>query len=228
MEFPPRARSILERMMKSQAYREMAAARLFGHGLQFVPPKWLKLMAWHVSEEAQHYVAVADVHQKFTGHSVHPWVEQRLSSRPVPLSASWLDLAMAQFLYDRAGLWQLREYTQCPYLPYRDAVATILREEQGHQALGENIVLELCQSQSDLEKEIVFQRWLKLALLSFGRPKTEEGLYAVAAGLKKRASEEVMQDFLNDIKPAMRLGELRFPSTESLGLDLSGALDWRV
>ena len=33
-DMPERYRTTLEQMMRSQAYRELAAARLFGHGLQ--------------------------------------------------------------------------------------------------------------------------------------------------------------------------------------------------
>ena len=56
-EMPPRYRETLEQMMKSQAYRELAAARMFGHGLQYVDSsKWLKFLVWHIGEETEHYL----------------------------------------------------------------------------------------------------------------------------------------------------------------------------
>src|SRR6478752_852598 len=89
-EMPERFRDTLEQMMKSQAYRELAAARMFGHGLQFVAEtKWLKFMVWHIGEETEHYLAVARMYEKFTGESVEGWVNQRLADKPVPFSGSW-------------------------------------------------------------------------------------------------------------------------------------------
>ena len=78
-EMPDRFRETLEQMMKSQAYRELAAARMFGHGLQYVAEqKWLKFMVWHIGEETEHYLAVARMYEKFTGESVQDWVNQRI------------------------------------------------------------------------------------------------------------------------------------------------------
>jgi len=227
---PERFRDTLEQMMKSQAYRELAAARMFGHGLQFVEEgKWLKFMVWHIGEETEHFLAVARMYEKFTGQSVEPWVNQRLRDKPVPFAGSWFELAMAQFLYDRGGFWQLQEYEHCAFPPYREVIGKIISEERGHQGLGERIVVELCQSgRYDEVKQPLFDRWLRLGLLSFGRPRNEGNRYAISVGLKKRDSGEVMQDFITDIKPAMRSGGLRFPPPQALNMDLPEALDWTL
>src|SRR4030095_1981116 len=137
----------LTQMMEGQAYRELAAARLFGDGIKFVPRlKALKFLVWHVREETEHYEAVAKMYESFTGTSVEPVVEERLREKPTARLESWCELAMAQFLYDRGGYFQLRAYEECVVLPYRDVVVRIIREEAGHQRIGERIVVELCQS----------------------------------------------------------------------------------
>lgn len=225
---PDRFRETLEQMMKSQAYRELAAARMFGHGLQFVPQiKWLKFMVWHIGEETEHYIAVARMYEKFTGHSLEPWVNQRLEQKPVPFANSWFELAMAQFLYDRGGFWQLQEYQNCAYPPYREVIGKIIDEERGHQSLGERIVVELCQT-GDFEstKQALFEKWLRLGLLSFGRPNTEGNQYAISVGLKKRDSAQVMQDFIHDIAGAVKESGLIFPNEASLNMDLPVSLRW--
>ena len=229
-EMPERFRETLEQMMKSQAYRELAAARMFGHGLQYVEDtKWLKFMVWHIGEETEHYFAVANMYQKFAGASVEPWVNQRLNEKPIPFAQSWFELAMAQFLYDRGGFWQLQEYEGCAYPAYREVIGKIIEEERGHQGLGEKIVVELCQSgKHQNEKQPLFERWLKMGLLSFGRPQTEGNKYAIGVGLKKRDSGAVMQDFIHDIKPAVRAAGLHFPKPESLGMELPAELNWAL
>ncbi len=214
-------------MMESQAYRELAAAQMFGYGLQFVPSlRWLKFMTWHIREEMEHYEAVAKMYQRLVGESVEPLVQRRLADRPIAFAGSWFELAMAQFLYDRGGFWQLREYEECCFLPYRETVGKILAEEAGHQALGERIVVELARSGTyDQEKQRHFERWLRFGLLSFGRPRTEGNAYAVSVGLKKHDSGEVMQLFLDDIKPAVKAAGLHFPSPTELELELPPQLD---
>ncbi len=229
-EMPPRYRETLEQMMKSQAYRELAAARMFGHGLQYVDSsKWLKFLVWHIGEETEHYLAVARMYEKFTGESVDGWVNERLDHKPIPFAQSWFELAMAQFLYDRGGFWQLQEYDVCTYPPYREVIGKIIEEERGHQGLGERIVVELCQTgKYDEVKQPLFERWLKLGLLSFGRPNNEGNRYAIGVGLKKRDSGEVMQDFITDIKPAVRASGLTFPPPDQLGLEMPPSLNWKL
>src|SRR6478735_11325689 len=83
-------------MMQSQAYRELAAAQMFGFGLQFVPElKWLKFMTWHIREEMEHYEDVVKMYAEFAGESVEPVVQARLAERPIDFARSWFELAMA-------------------------------------------------------------------------------------------------------------------------------------
>ena len=110
---PEQTRRVLVQLMESQAYRELAAAHMFGYGLRFVPDKWMKFMVWHIREEAEHYDAVAQMYRRFTGEDVEPKVRERLAGKPIPFAESWIELAMAQFLFDRGGFWQLREYEEC-------------------------------------------------------------------------------------------------------------------
>src|SRR5436305_2782185 len=167
----PQYRSMLIQLMESQAYRELAAAHMFGYGLRFVPDKWLRFMVWHIREEAEHYEAVANMYREFTGEAVEPVVQKRLTGRPVPFAESWMELAMAQFLFDRGGFWQLKEYEECSFVPYRSVVQKIVKEEAGHQSLGEKIVVEQCQTgRYDEVNQALFEQWPRLGLLSFGRP----------------------------------------------------------
>jgi 1,2-phenylacetyl-CoA epoxidase catalytic subunit len=218
----------LVQMMQSQAYRELAAAQMFGVGLQYVPElKWLKFMTWHIQEEMEHYGDVVKMFAEFTGESVEPWVNERLTQRPIEFAQSWYELAMAQFLYDRGGFWQLKEYEETSFQPYRRVIEKIIREEKGHQALGERIVVELTRTGRYEEvKQADFDKWLKQGLLSFGRPGSEGAKYAISVGLKKRDPGAVMQDFIDDIKPAVKACGLVIPPMEKIGIvPPAGGLD---
>ena len=226
-EMDERMFSTVRQMIESQAYRELAAAQLFGYGLQFVPSlKWLKFMTWHIREEMEHYEVVVKMYRDFTGESVEPIVNARLAQKPIEFAASWFELAMAQFLYDRGGFWQLKEYEACAYEPYRNTIAKIIKEEAGHQGLGERIVVELCRTGAhEAHKQAMFDKWLKQGLLSFGRSGTEGAKYAIAMGLKKRDAAPVMQDFLDDIKPAVKACGLRFPRLADIGIEAPAGID---
>lgn len=229
-EMTPRMVATLTQMMESQAYRELAAAQMFGFGLRFVPElRSLKFMSWHIREELGHYEAVVGMYRAFTGESVEPRVNARLAGRPIELADSWFELAMAQFLFDRGGYWQLREYSSCVFLPYRATVAVILEEEAGHQAFGERLVVELCRGgEFQQVKQAHFEKWLRQGMLSFGRPDTEGDRYAVDVGLKKRSAALVMHDFVDDIKPAVKACGLVFPDPKAIGLDVPASLDFSL
>jgi 1,2-phenylacetyl-CoA epoxidase catalytic subunit len=217
-------------LMESQAYRELAAAHLFGYGLRFAPElRWIKFMTWHLREEVEHFEDVARMYKAFTGEEVTPKAIARLSRRPVDTVDSWFELAMAQFLFDRGGFWQLKEYEECSFLPYRKVVGKIVREESGHQGLGERIVVELCRTgQYEDRKQRDFAKWLRHGLLSFGRPGTEGNRYAIGVGIKKRDSGAVMQDYLNDVKPAVKACGLVFPTPGALGVEMPDWIDWSL
>jgi 1,2-phenylacetyl-CoA epoxidase catalytic subunit len=225
-DMTPEYRRMIVQLMESQAYRELAAAHLFGYGLRFVPDKWLRFMVWHIREETEHYEAVAQMYRDFTGEAVEPRVQERLAGKPVPFAESWFELAMAQFLYDRGGFWQLKEYEECSFVPYRGVIRKIVEEEAGHQGLGEKIVVELCQSGGHEQvKQGLFEKWLRLGLLSFGRPGTAGNKYAIEQGIKKRDSAACMKDFVSDIRPAVQAGGLRFPPKQALAMELPGDLE---
>jgi 1,2-phenylacetyl-CoA epoxidase catalytic subunit len=222
-------RALVVQLMESQAYRELAAAHMFGYGLRFVPDKWLKFMVWHIREEAEHYEAVAAMYRSFTGGEVEPVVKRRLADKPIPFAESWMELAMAQFLYDRGGFWQLKEYEECSFVPYRAVIQKIVKEEAGHQSLGEKIVVEQCRSGDfDDVKQPLFEKWLRIGLLSFGRPATAGNRFAIEQGIKKRDSGDCMKDFIADIRPAVREAGLRFPDPPALRMELPADVDWSV
>src|SRR4029077_7529798 len=155
--------------------------------LRFAPDLGrLKLMVWHAGEEVRHFEAVARMFCSFTGDSIEPRVSWLLARKPIPFAQSWFELGMAQFLYDRAGLWQLRQYDECAFVPYRTVARRVVAEQSGHQAIAERIVVDLCRSgQFEDFKHPCFYRWLAEGMRSFGRPGSEGARYAVSVGLRK-------------------------------------------
>jgi len=224
----PRYRDTVIQMMRSQAWRELSAVQLFGHGLQYVKDiPSLRFITRHVQEETDHYLAVANLYKQHVGESVEGWVHARLDEKPVPMAGSYLELGIAQWLYDRGGFWQLREYDESSWAPYREIVGKIVSQEEGHQEHGERIAIPLCRKEPDRAKvQTLFERWLRLGLVCMGRPHSDGNQYAISVGLKKRDSADCMKDYVRDILPAVREAGLKLPPKESLGVELPADIDW--
>src|SRR2546421_4232556 len=91
-ELDDRMFATVRQMMESQAYRELAAAQMFGYGLRFVPElRWLKFMTWHIREEMEHYEVVVKMYREVTGDSVEPVVNRRLAEKPIEFAQSWFE-----------------------------------------------------------------------------------------------------------------------------------------
>ncbi len=226
----PRYRETVVQMLRSQAWRELSAAQLFGHGLQFVSDlRTLKFISRHVQEEVDHYAIIADLYQTHVGESVDPWVREKLATRPIPWATSFLELGIAQWLYDRGGFWQLREYENSSWAPYRNAIGRIVEQEEGHQYHGQNIAVPLIRKEKDRPKvQRIFNEWLRQGLICLGRPHSEGNKYAISVGLKKRDSAECIKDYVKDILPAVREAGLRLPPREELGVDLPDDIEWPI
>lgn len=217
-------RAIVARLLERQGYRELAAAHVFGASLRLAPSLDDKmLLAEQVREELEHFEAVAALYEDVRAGDLLSAVEERAADLPVP--GSWLEVAVCQFLFDRAGKFQIQEYRSSSYAPYAEIIGKILVDEENHGAAGEATVRDLCQADHPDPAfrplaQVHFERWLRTSLLSFGRPGTSNDQRAVELGLKARPAADVIRDYLRDLQPAMEACGLRFPSRERLGLDL--------
>jgi hypothetical protein len=201
----PRYLATVDRLLRSQAWRERGAAELLEAALALVPAgRWRRIVEGHVGEERAHYARVVDVWSAAFGQppaELDAWVTARLAAAPLPRLTSVLDLAMAQLLFDRAGRWQISEYVTSSFLPYRALARAIVDEERGHEDVGARLVVELCAA-PEVDRgaaQAAFDRWLAIAVASFGRPGGDGNAYAIAVGLKTRDSAEVTRDFLADV-----------------------------
>jgi 1,2-phenylacetyl-CoA epoxidase catalytic subunit len=207
----------VDQMLRSQAWRERAASDVFASALPLVPAgRWRAIVEGHVREERAHYARVAEVWSAAFARppaELDAWVTARLAERPLPPVTSFLELAMAQLLFDRAGRWQLSEYLESTFLPYRALAREIVDEERGHEDVGARLVVDLCAA-PDADRaaaQAAFDRWLTVALLSFGRPGGAGNAFAIAAGLKTRDSADVARDFLADVARTAAAAQLAVP-----------------
>jgi len=218
-------KQMVTQLLESQGVREFMAANIFSDALKYIPTLSLKeCLAKQVVEELEHYEETIRLYRELSGN-LEEVVEKRVGKYGgVPYVKSWFELAVCQFLYDRAGEFHLAEYRNCSYVPYAQIVGKILAEEEEHEGFGEQVMVEACRNPEYRNQvQQLFNKWLTFSLTSFGRPGTPGNRYAISVGLKTRDSGVVMQDFINDIKPGMVKCGLKFPT--DLGVETPTNLD---
>ncbi len=210
---------LLVRMIRSQGYRELAAATVFAEALHLVPGVDLKRkVVTHIDEEMQHFEACCTLYDALDAGDLDQHCSSMLrEQRPIPAITSFMELGVAQLLYDRASAYQLREYENSSYDPYCRIVGKILEEEEGHESFGAEIMLEFCRTpEQRTNTQRYFNKWLAVSLRSFGRPHSPGNAYAIDVGLKTRDSAAVAQDYLDSLKTIMRVSGLVFPDRPCL------------
>lgn len=218
-EMSQRYYDTVTQMIRSQAYREMAAAVVFAEALGYVPTlEFKKQVVKHVEEELEHYEVCCQLYDELGAGDLDAICSRKLAGeRPIPRIESFLELGMAQMLYDCASAFQLQEYENSSFDPYCRVIGKILEEEQGHEDFGAEIVIQHARDpELRPQAQVIFNRWLAVSMQSFGRPQTEGNRYAVSVGLKTRDSCAVAQDYLDSLKSTMRVCGLVFPTREQL------------
>jgi len=212
-------REIVARSLERQGYRELAAAYMWAAGVPLAPtPDDKLLLSAHLNEELHHFELAANLYEAVRGAELAPVVERR--ARALPMPESWMEVAMVQCVFDRAGTFQLREFQRSRFQPHAKMITQILAEEDGHSAAGDAALRDLAE-QPEWEPDAAqscFHKWLRLALLSFGRAGTNR---AIELGLKLRDSTSVMNEYVCDLVPTAQACGLRFPTTGALGLEIS-------
>ncbi|MHC4958424.1 MAG: Phenylacetic acid catabolic protein [Planctomycetota bacterium] len=214
-EMDQRYYDVLVQMIRSQGYRELAAATVFAGALRLVPSlAFKKKVSQHIEEELEHFEVCCRLYEELDAGDLDAICSGLVASGdcPIPPIGSFLELGVAQFLYDRASAFQLREYENSSFDPYCRVIGKILEEEEGHESFGAEVMIEHCKDPANLPAtQEAFERWLAVSLQSFGRPGTAGNEYAISVGLKTRDSAHVAQEYLDTLKPTMRLCGLRFP-----------------
>ena len=218
-DMPPEYFDVLSRMLRSQAYRELAAAVVFAEALSIVPTLDFKQHVVHtVEEEMDHYAVCVRLAEQIGIEDFDRECSRHVrENRPVPAIESFPELCVAACLYDSASAFQLREYENSSYDPYCRIIGKILEEEEGHENFGAEMMIQLSRDpQNHAELQRCFEKWLAVSMRSFGRPGLDRSRYAIESGLKTRDSAAVAQDYVDSLKSLMRLCGLCFPSRDRL------------
>lgn len=216
---------ILASQVESLGFRALATAHAFASAMPLAPALAVKkALVEYVWEELQRFETASDLYVEIKpGEDLHAAVRPRLAEIRPP--GSWLEMAVIQFLYDRAGVVQMGELAGSSDPRVAKLAARILEGERMHKIMGGeggNALRNMIRSDPDTRPRAqdYFDRWLAESLRSFGRPGSPRSKRAMELGLRQRDSAEVMRDYLAALEPIVSACGLRLPSRAQLGLDL--------
>jgi ring-1,2-phenylacetyl-CoA epoxidase subunit PaaA len=113
----------------------------------------------------------------------------------------WEDFCLFNFLMDRAAGHQLEDTLESSFLPWKNAIGAICKEEHMHLAHGDKTVKEMS---ADPQKRKFLQErlnlWWPRVMNVFGKSTGESNDIYLKLGLKKRTNAEVRKTFVEEIK----------------------------
>lgn len=127
--------------------------------------------------------------------------EHKLHSFNIPFD-TWSDLVMYNFLIDRVGRYQLREFLECSYAPLARAVPLMIEEEKFHIGNGLGGITRLCEDPDGRkEAQQAIFKWYPRGLDMFGRTGSKKNQAYLELGLKKNRNENLRTEYVAEVTP---------------------------
>lgn len=214
------ARALMRKIVERQAYRQLMAANIRGHGMKFVPDVGEKLQ---LARDLEHSLSVLrDVESLYTrlgGADLSLAVRAKMERIPFP--SSRLELAVCLALCDRAERTVADGYEHSTCAPFAAVARTLLAADRTFTRSAEELLAAFCHDTTNRPAaQQMFNRWLAITLVSLGRPNTSGDSRAVTLGLRSKRCAESVREYLTELRPLMDRCHLILPSSATLGVEL--------
>jgi len=133
-------------------------------------------------------------------------------------SLGWADVGAIGWLVDGAAIMNQTMLAHCSYGPYSRAMVRICAEEGFHKKQGQEMIIRYAggtPTQRAMAQEAI-DRWWWPALMMFGPHDSESSNtpQLVRWGIKTRTNDQLRQEFIDDMVPALQTLGLRVPDPE--------------
>jgi 1,2-phenylacetyl-CoA epoxidase catalytic subunit len=214
------SKGLLRRIVECQAYRQLMAANIRGHGLKFVTDLEDKIL---LAQDLEHSLLVmrqvADLYGRLGGEDLASAVRQRMERIPYPTSR--MELAICKSLTDRAERVAAAGYVDGTSAEFAAIARSLLTVDRSSTRRGEALLGEFCQDRGQRpHAQQMFDRWLAVSVRALGRPGTSGDARAVALGLRTKRCADSVAELLADLAPLREACGLELPAAETLGVDL--------
>lgn len=214
------SRGLLRRIVERQAYRQLMAANIRGHGLKFVPEAEEKLaLARDLEHSLRILREVERLYAGIGGSDLSLAVRGQMERIPYPMSR--LELAVCLSLCDRAERVAAEGYLVSTSGEFSAIARSILEMDRTSTRRGEELFVDFCgQATNRPAAQAMLNRWLTIALMSLGRPGTSGDVRAVALKLRTKKCADSVRDFLESTRSYIEACHLVLPPPSTLGVEL--------
>lgn len=218
------SRNLLKRIVERQAYRQLMAANIRGHGLKYVPEIEEKLaLAQDLEHSLRILLDVERLYAQLGGSDLALAVRGMMERIPYPTTR--LELAICLALCDRAEQVVADGYTNSSSPEFAAIARSLLAMDRTSTRRGEEVFTQFCKEAGNRPAaQQMFNRWLTVTLLSLGRPKTTGDSRAVALKLRTKRCADSVREYLDGLKPLMEACHLQMPAPAVIGVELPSDL----
>ncbi len=130
----------------------------------------------------------------------------------------WADVAAIGWLVDGAAIMNQTMLAHCSYGPYSRAMVRICAEEGFHKKQGQEMVIRYSQGTAVQRRmaQDAINRWWWPSLMMFGPHDSESKNtpQLVRWGIKTKTNDELRQEFINEMVPALQALGLSVPDPD--------------
>jgi 1,2-phenylacetyl-CoA epoxidase catalytic subunit len=223
-ELDEESRNLLRRIVERQAYRQIMAANIRGHGLKFVAEIEDKVaLARDLEGSLSVLHAVEGLHARLGGSDLSSAVRGQIERIPYP--ASRLELAICLALCDRAERIAATGYLDSKSGEFAAITRRLVEMDRGATGRGEELFVGFCAEAGNRPAaQAMFNRWATITVLALGRPGTPGDARAIALGLRSKRCADSVREYVQELKPLIAACGLDMPDLAALGVELpSGA-----
>jgi len=215
-------KGLLRKILRSQAYRQIAGANIRGHGLKFLldPEGRMGLL-----RDMQHTLGqvsrVQALYSSIGGGDIRR--EAAVKMERIPYPRSRFELATFLATSDLAEQLAMEAYVDCKCASF----AAIARDDLAYERTATRRSRSLFQEfasdpdQQPLVRQVL-NRWIVIALLALGRPGTAGDRRAIELGLRSRSCADSITTYLERLAPLLQACGLDRQELEAAGVELPG------
>ena len=215
-------KALLRRIVERQAYRQVVAIDILGHCLKYVVELDDKIrVTRELDASLAIFVQVRDLYRQLGWEDLGSVVRERLGTLPFPETR--VEFAVCRYLNDVAEQVVMESYVDSASTEFAEIARSYLGLVESVSANRAGRFVEFCADRTNLPRaQQLFNKWLAVALLSFGRPHTRGDQRTVELGLRSRRSAEMVEEFLGEVGSFCERCGLTMPDGDALGLELPG------
>lgn len=213
-------KGLLRKILRAQAYRQIMAANIRGHGLKFLlEPDGRK----GIVDDVQHILGqvrgVQELYTTIDGGDIRR--EAAVKMERIPYPETRFELAAFLATSDLAERVAMEGYADSKCAELAQIAQADLAYERTATLRSQRLFREFAAdpSQTPLVRQVL-SRWLAICLLSLGRPGTAGDRRAMELGLRSRTCADSIRLYLERLEPLIEVSGLEMAELTDDGIEL--------